>query len=319
MPGVTGVGGISHIPYDDLPNWGTPYLRDAAIDDPTAPNADARAVTPGLMEALGVHLVEGRLFTEADAGSHGLVIIVDDKLAARMWPGRSALGQHLGVDPGSSGRPTINMTVVGVVKHLRLRSLVDDLTEQIFFPVRTVLRNPMAYVVTTTGDPAALAPVLRQTIASLDPNLPIYDVRPLDTYVEGARATRRFVMQLALAFALAALLLACVGIYGVMAYAATERRHEFGVRLALGASRARLVGGMLGEGLILATLGCGLGLLAAAVPTHLLRQQLYGITPHDTVSFAATVLLLGAACAIACWIPARLALSASPMEVLRTE
>jgi predicted permease len=319
IPGVTGVGGISHIPYDDLPNWGTPYLRDAAMDDPSAPNADARAVTPGLMEALGVRLVEGRFFTEADASPHALVIIVDDKLAARMWPGRSALGQHLGVDPGSSGRPTINMTVVGVVKHLRLRSLVDDLTEQIFFPVRTVLRNPMAYVVTTTADPGALAPALRQAIASLDPNLPIYDVRPLDTYVEGARATRRFMMRLALAFALAALLLACVGVYGVVAYSVTQRRHEFGVRLALGASRARLVGGVLREGVTLAAIGCGIGALAAAAPARLLRQQLYGVTPHDPVSFGATVLILAAACALACWIPARLALSASPMEVLRSE
>jgi predicted permease len=134
FPAVTCAVAISPLPYDDLPNWGTPYLADAAMDDANAPNADARAVTPGLMEAMGMRLVEGRFFTEADQPGRVPAIVVDNMLAARMWPGRSALGQHLGVDPGSTGRPTVNMTVVGVVKHVRLRSLVADLTEQIFFP-----------------------------------------------------------------------------------------------------------------------------------------------------------------------------------------
>ena len=119
----------------------------------------------------------------------------------------------------------------------------------------------MARVATTAGDPAALAPDVRRAIASLDPSPPIYDVRPLRTYVEGARATRRVVMRLAPAFSLAALLLACVGVYGVgvMVYAVTQRRHEFGVRLALGASRGRLAAGVLRDGLTLAGLGCAIG------------------------------------------------------------
>ncbi|HTI35975.1 MAG TPA: ABC transporter permease [Vicinamibacterales bacterium] len=319
IPGVQGVGAISHLPYDDLPNWGTPYLADAAMDDASAPNADARAVTPGLMETMGLQLQEGRFFTEADQPGQRPSIIVDDKLAARVWPGRSAIGQHLGVDPGSTGRPTVNMTVVGVVKHVRLRSLVADLTEQIYFPERLILRNPMAYVVRSSRDPAALAADVRAAIAALDPNLPIYDVRPLHTYVDGARAARRFTALLAAGFAVVALLLACVGVYGVMAYAVTRRRREFGVRLALGADPSRLAVAILRDGLTLAIAGALIGVLGAAAAGSLLRAQLYGVAPYDPPSFLITVGMLGVTCLLASWIPARRALAASPMEALRTE
>ena len=319
VPGVTGVGAISHLPYDDLPNWGTPYLADASIDDSNAPNADARAVTPGLMETLGMHLVEGRFFTEADRPGRAPSIIVDDTLAARMWPGRSALGQHLGVDPGSTGRPTVNMTVVGVVRHARIRSLVADLTEQIYFPERLILRNPMAYVVRSSRDAAALTTDVRHAIAALDPNLPIYDVRPLDSYVEGARAMRGFIAVLAGAFACVALLLACVGVYGVMAYAVTRRRHEFGVKLAIGAAPRRLLAQVLKEGLALGLGGLAVGLAGSAAAAHVLREQLYGVAPGDPLSFAAAGIALGVTCLAACWIPARRALRASPMDALRAE
>jgi len=316
IPGVSGVGAISHLPYDDLPNWGGGYALETATDTSTAPSADYRTVTPGLFETLGVRLVEGRLFTETD---QGLVVIVDERLAQRLWPGRTALNQRLLLDPGSSGRPTAKATVVGVVPHLRLRSLVADLTEQVFFPERLVPRNPMAYVVRGDRGAAALAADVRKAIASLDPKLPIYDVRPLDTYVEQARATRRFTMQLAAAFAVVALALACVGVYGVLAYSVARRRHEFGVRLALGAEPGRVVREVMGEGLRLAAMGSMAGVAAALAVSRLLEAQLYGVRPHDPISYAGTVALLAAAAAVACWIPARRATNVSPMEALRAE
>ena len=316
LPGVTGAGAISHLPYDDLPNWGGGYALETAVDTASAPNADYRTVTPGLLEMLGVRLIEGRFFTEADERP---VIIVDERLARRQWPGRSALGQTLLVDPGSNGAPTVKATVVGVVAHLRLRSLVADLTEQIFFPERLVLRNPMAYVVRTDRDPAALAADVRAAIAKLDPKLPIYDARPLDTYVEAARATRRFTMQLAAAFAAVALLLACIGVYGVLAYSVARRRHEFGVRLALGAEPRRVVMEVMREGLTLALIGSVAGVTAALAVSRLLEAQLYGVRPHDPVSYGATVALLAAAAVVACWIPARRATQVTPMEALRVE
>ncbi|PYR93911.1 MAG: permease [Acidobacteria bacterium] len=319
IPGVTAAGAISHLPYDDLPNWGGGYVSETAVDRTNAPNADYRTVTPGLFEALGVRLLEGRGLTEDDRDPGSPVVIVDERLAARMWPGRSPLGRHVIVDPGSDGVPAVKVTVVGVIRHLRLRSLVADLTEQIFFPERFVLRNPMAFVVRTNRDPASLAPDIRAAIARLDPKLPIYDVRPLDRYVASARATRRFTMLLAAAFAIVALLLACVGVYGVLSYAVARRRHEFGLRLALGAAPTRVVGDVMREGLALALVGCAAGLGIATGSSRLLDTQLYAIGPRDPATFVAGAAVLGAAAAIACWIPARRATTVSPMEALRTE
>src|SRR4051812_10032430 len=319
IPGVTGVGAISHVPFDDLPNWGGGYVLDTSTDADAAPNADYRTVTPGLFPALGVRLLEGRGFTDADQDPKNPVVIVDQRLAGRLWPNRSAVGQHLLLDPGSEGAPTRKATIVGVVPHLRLRSLVADLTEQVFFPERLVLRNPMAYVVRADRDPSALAADVRAAVAALDPRLPIYDVRALDSYVEGARATQRFTMQLAAAFAALALSLACLGVYGVLAYAVERRRHEFGVRLALGAAPHRIVTDVMREGLRLALIGTVAGVAGALAVSRLLSAQLYGIRPHDPASYAAAVMVLGSAAIVACWIPARRATGVSPIEALRAE
>jgi putative ABC transport system permease protein len=319
IPGVAAAGAISHLPYDDLPNWGGGYVAETAVDRANAPNADYRTVTPGLFDTIGVRLVAGRGFIEDDQDSRHPVVIVDERLAERIWGGQSPIGRHLIVDPGSEGIATVKVTVVGMVRHLRLRSLVADLTEQIFFPQRVVRRNPMAYVVRSNRDPAALAPDVRAAIARLDPSLPIYDVRTLDSYVASARATRRFTVLLAATFAATALLLACIGVYGVLSYAVARRRHEFGVRFALGAAPARVVGEVMREGLVLALAGCGTGLAIATVTSNLLGAQLYGIGPRDPLSFGAAASVLGLSAAMACWLPARRATEVSPMEALRTE
>src|SRR5262249_38831271 len=152
---------ISHIPFDDSPNWGGAYLWQPGQSESSAVDADYRTVTPGFFEETGVRLLEGRFFNESDDQQGAPVVIVDDLLARRSWPGQSALGQQLITDPNSSGHPKAPFTVVGVVKHLRVRSVVADLTEQVFFSQRQVLRSPVPYVVKTTGDPGALVPAIR--------------------------------------------------------------------------------------------------------------------------------------------------------------
>ena len=319
LPGVTGVGAISHLPYDDLPNWGGPYLVKAGGDDSNAPSADYRVVTPGLFEETGAALVEGRFLSNDDVAGGQPAVVVDDLLARRAWPGQLAVGKTFLVDPGSSGHATVPATVVGVVRHLRVRSLVEDLTEQVYFSADQVARNPLAYVVRTSGDPAAIVPSIRAAIAQIDPLIPIYDVRPFSEYVRSAMAGRRFTMTLAACFAGVAVLLACVGVYGVMAYTVARRRNEFGVRLALGALPSQLVVSVLREGLALAGVGLTVGGAAALAIAQLLRSQLFGVTPSDPATYAIVLASLGLVLILACWLPARRTSAANPLDALRME
>jgi predicted permease len=212
LPGVTSVGSISHLPYENFPNWGGPYISTPGADEATALFADNRAVTPGFFETLGARLVEGRYFTEDDDERRDPVAIVDDQLARRTWPGDTAIGKRIAADPRSTGHPVFWATVVGVVRHFRHRSLLESLNDQVYFAERQIQRNPMAYVVRVSGDATAIASNVRQTVAGIDPLLPVWDVRPFDTYVASARAAQRFTMLLASVFAVVALLLAGVGV-----------------------------------------------------------------------------------------------------------
>jgi putative ABC transport system permease protein len=272
-------------------------------------------VTTGLFETLGVRLLEGRFFTDSDSLQRP-VVMVDELLAQRLWPGQSAIGQRLRIGQASPDRAG---TVVGVVGHLRLRSIVEDLAPQIFVPYRLWQRSPMAYVVRTDRDPASLTAEVRSAVAAVDPRLPIYDVRTMDTYLQNALAIRRFTMLLAAAFGVTALLLTCIGVYGVLAYAVATRRHEFGVRRALGADTAQVLREVFREGLGFTLIGCALGLGAAALAGRLLQNQLYGVHPRDPIAHGAALVLILAGAIVACWIPGRRATAISPMDALRAE
>jgi putative ABC transport system permease protein len=248
------------------------------------------------------------------------VVIVDDQLARRAWPGESAIGKRIASDPFSTGHAVYWVTVVGVVGHLRHRSLLEDLGDQAYFAERQVLRNPMAYVVRTSGDAPALSAPVRQLIGRLDPELPVYDIRPLDAYVAGAQAAQRFTTILAASFAAVALALAAVGVYGVIAYATARRRYEFGVRLALGAQPVQVTTTLvLREGVRLAAAGLACGVVFAAVAARFLEAQLFAVSPLDAVSYAGAAAAIGAAAIVACWLPARRASSIRPLDAIRAE
>jgi predicted permease len=319
IPGVAGAASLSHAPYDHVPNWGGPYIWEAGSDPSTAPQADYRSLSPGALELMAIRLIDGRSFSEDDDGTAQPVVIVDARLAARAWPGQSALGRRLGVDTFVTGKPNIWATVVGVVEHVRHRSPVEEVREQVYFPQRQVLRNPSVYIIRTAGDPTALVPAIRDTVRHIDPGLPIYDVRPLSAYVEEARATRAFTMQLAVIFAIVALALASVGIYGVIAYSVALRHREFGVRQALGARAPQVMALVAREGTILLIRGLTTGVVIAAIAAWLMRGLLFGVSPWDPIAFAAAIPALLLTGAIACLVPAHRATAVSAVDALRSE
>jgi predicted permease len=319
LPNVTGAAAISHAPYDHVPNWGGPYLPEKGADPSTARQADYRSLSPGALELLGIRLVEGRSFTEADDLTSHPVVIVDARLAARTWPGQSAVGRRLGVDTFVSGKAEVEATVVGVVEHVRHRDPIVEVREQIYFPQRQAMRNPAVWIVKSAGDPAALMPAIREALRALDPALPIYDVRPLAAYSEAANATRQFTMRLSVLFALVALALASVGIYGVIAYSVATRHREFGVRRALGAQSTQVLALVARDGARLLLRGLGAGVLGAALIAWMMRGLLFGVSPWDPVTYASAIAALMAAGLIACLLPARRAVAANPIESLRAE
>jgi predicted permease len=319
LPGVEAAGAVSHLPFDHIPNWGGPYVAATRADASGAPMADYRAVTPGFFSTVGARLVAGRNFDESDGETGAPVAIVDERLAGLTWPGQDPIGRRLQVDPRSDGRPEQWVTVAGVVRHLRHRTLTGDVREQIYFPLRQINRNPSAYVVRAEGDPAALVGPIRRLLARMDPALPISEVRPLADYVAAASGGQRFTMILASAFAGIALLLACAGLYGVVAYSVAQRRKELGVRLALGALPRQVRALVLREGLAVASAGLLIGLPAAALAAQLLRSQLFGVTPGDARTYVAAFAVLGLAVILSAWHAARRATGASPLEALRAD
>lgn len=319
LPGVTAASAISHAPYDHVPNWGGPYLANPGDDPSSAPQADYRAVAPGMLELLGVRLVEGRTFVESDDHHGAPVVIVDERLAARTWPGESPIGRRIGVDPWVTGTPSTWATVVGLVGHVRHRSPTEEVRDQVYFSARQVPRNPFVMIVKTAGDPAALTGPVRDAVARIDGALPIYDVRPLAAYIERAQAIRRFTALLAVVFALFALLLASVGVYGVIAYSVSARRREFGVRLALGARAAQIVAAVVRESTGLTAAGLLLGIVAGVAGAWWVRSQLFEIAPWDLASLIVTAVVLGLAALAASAVPALRALRTNPADVLRAD
>ncbi len=194
---------------------------------------------------------------------------------------------------------------------------VEEVRDQVHFSARQVTRNPSVYVVNTTADPTALAAGVHEAVRTLDPALPIYDLRPLEAYLVEAGAIRAFTAWLAALFAAAALLLATVGVYGVVVYGVMERRREFGVRVVLGASARQVVGLVLGESVGMAAAGLVIGLAAAAAGAWWLRAHLMSVSPWDPLALSATAAVLLIASLVAGAAPARRALRMHPADVLR--
>ncbi len=319
LPGVRSVGAISHLPLDDYPNWYSPYRPEsAAAEGETARTADHRAVTAGYFRSMGARVVEGRGFERSDDASGRSVAIVDDVLARQTWPGESAVGKRIEIEHFTDeGFHSGWAEVVGVVEHVKSHGLFRPVRGQIYIPYGQSSREHLSFALATDGDMASLGPAIRETLRALDPNRAVAKLRPMDDYVARAMGPTNFTATLAGVFAVVALVLAAVGIYGVVAYSVSQRSREMGLRVALGAKPSDIHRLVVGEGLTLAALGLALGALASLAVSSYVGDLLFGVAPIDPPTFLVMAAVTALATTAACWRPARKAASGNLADALR--
>jgi len=325
VPGVQSAAIASLIPLGDSDSE-IPFWQGTGPQPP--PDRTKLAmftiITPDYPKVMELPLRRGRFFTERDNLASPPVAMIDDVLARHLFPGQNPVGQRLSLMVVG---PVEIVGVVGHVKHWGLDS--DDgskIRDQIYFPTMQVPDKFMADGVTgltlllrTESEPMSLVSAVRAQVAGPTRDQPIHAVQTMEQIVSTSLAERRFTMLVLMIFAATALLLAAVGIYGVMSYAVTRRVHELGIRAALGASRQEIVRLVLREGMRLAAIGLGFGLLAALALTRLLADLLYGVRPADPPTLLAVTVLLGGIALVACYIPARRATAVDPVVALRSE
>ena len=287
--------------------------RDIQCDQPAV--VERSSVTPDYFHLLGIPLLGGRLFNDADNDKAPRVAVINEAFARTYWPGQNPLAQRFKETAADS--PWI--AVVGVIANARTESLADPGSPQVYLDLYQTGAKHLAIFLRGDLDAAAIPDELREQVRSVDPRLPVFGAQILKETVSASLSARRFSMEIVALFALTALLLTALGIYGVISYLISERTHEIGIRLALGAQGTNILRMVLRQGLGLALAGAALGLLGALIVSHLMAGLLYGVRPSDPLTFAAVAILLVAVALLACYIPARRALRVDPLVTLRHE
>ncbi len=317
LPGVVSAAAASAVP---LVTQGQNLLPFEVEDSEHAEAAEGTfavfsSITPGWFRTLRTPLLQGRDFTLADDVNGAPVLIVNEVMARRFWPGESAVGKRLRATIQSI--EPVSYEIVGVVGAIRERDLAGDPEPAIYAPYRQVPPRAMTLVVRAQGDPLKLAGPLQSRVLALDPDQPIFRITTLEEVIAEAGARTRFYTTLLGLFAAVGLTLAAVGIYGVIAYAVSQRSKEMAVRVALGARSAHIIGLVIGDGLRLALLGVGLGLVGAIALSRLLTSLLYGISARDPLTLILVPILLLLVAVLASYLPARRALRIDPLLPLR--
>jgi predicted permease len=319
LPGVAASGGVTTLPLSGFFAWG-PITVEGRVPPPGEAfiNADQRTVAGRYFEAMGIPLVRGRLFDERDTAGQPRAVIIDERMAGDLWPNEDPIGKRLRYGDASSETPW--ETVVGVVGRVKQYALDADSRIALYRPHgQSPARSLYVVVKSATADVTPLAGAVRNRIRAVDPDLPIYRVRPMSSLVSSSMAQQRFSLGLLALFAGIAVSLAAVGLYSVLAYLVAQGRREIGIRLALGATSARVLRLVIRQGLILAGIGCAIGLAAALALGRVVQAFLYGVGASDPATFLAAAGLLSAIALIASAVPAVRAARVDPMTSLRDQ
>jgi putative ABC transport system permease protein len=319
VPGVISAGFTAQLPLSgDDSVYGVEFEgKNNPVGDP----ALRYAVTPGYIETMHIPLRRGRLLNEHDAAGAPVAVLINESFANLKFPGQDPIGRRVrvGLDVGHADRPWA--TIVGVLGNVKQQSLAmgDENAFYISTAQWTLRDNAQSLVVRTRGDGAALAPVIRDAIWSVDKDQPVVRVAIMDNLLAASEAERHFVLMLFEAFALVGLVLAATGIYGVLAGSVSERTREIGVRSALGAPRGNILAMVIRQGMTLTVFGVLVGLSGAVVASHAIAALLFGVSRFDPATYVGVAALLICVSGIACLVPARRAASVNPVEALRAE
>jgi putative ABC transport system permease protein len=322
LPGVVSVGAVSQLPLSE-DYWSSQVLAEGKILN-TATNhpsteVDWRTVTPDYFRAMGIPLRAGRAFTESDNKDSQMVAVIDERFAHRVWPDESPIGKR--IQEGSMTEKKPWLTIVGVVGNVKHYGLTTDARELVYLPQvqRATPYRAMSLVVRTSVSPETLIVPIRSKVLAIDPDQPLSRIKTLDQLLAQSIAKPRFYLTILGAFSAVALLLATIGIYGMIAYAVSQRHHELGVRMALGADRRDVVRLIVGQGLGLTLLGLFIGLLCSFAGTRMLASLLYGVSTSDPIIFVLVPILLGSVALFASYMPARRATRVDPVVALRRQ
>src|SRR5438552_3226097 len=325
LPGVRSVS-ISSAPIFANDDYVSNFTPKGYVTQPghvPQPGGDTDAsydyIGPNYFSTMGIPLIAGREFTESDTAESPKVCVINQKLAQRSFAGRNPIGLHI-THGGGKLYTDPPMEIVGVVANSKWDDARSDIVPFLYMPYSQDKNlGHLAFYIRTERDPVLMAPSLRSLIQQLDPNLPVNNMRTLEEQVSNSMLNDRVVTGLSVSLALLAALLAALGLYGVLAYVVARRTREIGIRIALGGERADILGLVVGQGVRLTLGGGAIGLVAALVATRLVASLLYGVTPHDPLTFVGVVALLAIVSGAACYIPARRAMRVDPMIALRYE